>query len=430
MTTEYEDTASSREADSVETPEVPDADEPSQPTAWRRRTPRVFAIAATVIALGLVGTFLAPFVLPTYVVEGPLIQQLGPDEASIVWFASRADDAGMAVEVAGERFAAEREGRRAVARVRGLTPGRVERFTVVSGERTLARGALRGARLPGAEFSFLVFGDSGKSTRAQYNLAILMERERADFILHTGDLVYSRGARNRYRSRFFDPYAALLREMPFWPSLGNHDVSKPDFGGPYLDVFELPRNGPASEPLEHHYWFDYADARIVVIDTNRIESELRENVAPWIADVFAADAPRWRFALFHHPPYTGGKHTPSLKVQQALVPALERAGVQMVFNGHDHLYVRTRPILGGDVVEPGEGGVVYIVSGAGGAELYDALPPALWPGYVAVADSGQHSFTHVRVARNRLHLRQIGLDSSIIDDFELSLPRVPIAAAP
>ena len=37
-------------------------------------------------------------------------------------------------------------------------------------------------------------------------------------------------------------------------------------------------------------------------------------------------------------------------------------GVDLVFSGHDHAYERTAPI----------GGVIYVVSGGGGKELYPA----------------------------------------------------------
>jgi len=57
-------------------------------------------------------------------------------------------------------------------------------------------------------------------------------------------------------------------------------------------------------------------------------------------------------------------------VQDALVPLFEQYGVDMVFNGHDHHYERTCPIRAGQCSSAQEGGVVYYVTGGGGAPLY------------------------------------------------------------
>ena len=119
--------------------------------------------------------------------------------------------------------------------------------------------------------------------------------------LHTGDLVYHRGQRSHYPDRFFAPYRELLAQVNFWPCLGNHDVAKPDLGAPYLDVFELPENGPAGLPAERSYWFDYAAARVAVIDSNVEEAALRDTVAPWLSEVMS---PPWGVFTPHKTPVT------------------------------------------------------------------------------------------------------------------------------
>lgn len=394
----------------------------------RQRRLRVAGVVLVVLVLIFGGYVVAPWILPPWIVEGPLVQQATTDGAVLVWYTSRPapglqvlvsqEDADQS-EAMARGWTVASSGRRNVARIRGLLAHQQYRYRIMQGNRTLAQAVLRTAALPGTPFHFVVFGDSGDASQTQYALARRIEQVDPDFLVHTGDLVYPRGARTAYRRAFFEPYRRLIRRVAFWPVPGNHDVAKPDFGAPFREVFELPGNGPEQVTPEHAYWFDYADARFVMIDSNLPERVLAERVAPWLEATFAGFPGLWRFVVLHHPPYTVGAHKPSEAVRKALVPAFEAAGVDIVFSGHDHMYERTRPMRHG---QPAERGVVYIVTGAGGARLYEARPREQWPAYVARVYTGQHSFTHIRIAEPRLELEQIALDGQVIDTWSVQKP--------
>ncbi|MGD8454157.1 MAG: metallophosphoesterase [Phycisphaerae bacterium] len=402
----------------------------------RRTSPRAVLLGAVLfIALGSGVYLVAPWVLPVRIVEGPMVQGAGEHGATLIWYTTRPVDSGSCqvdVTVAGEdrTLPAEADGCRQRVRIDGLAPGELCPYEIRLGRRTLAHSTLHTDRPASEPFSFIVFGDSGRGTQAQYLLAARMGmvEYRPDFVLHTGDLVYGAGEREKYGDRFFAPYRALLAEINFWPALGNHDI-KTDGGQPYFDVFELPENGPAGLPAESNYWFDYAAARVVVIDSNLDEVVLRDKVAQWLRDVFAARPEGWRFVSLHHPPYTAGAYKPDVRVQRALVPVFEEAGVDVVFSGHDHMYERTYPLRGGQVVERG---VVYVVSGAGGAGLYEALPPDKRPAYIAALNNDRYSFTQVRIDGDTLRLRQVDVDGHVLDEWELgkTIPTSAPASAP
>lgn len=347
--------------------------------------------------------------------DGPMLQDVSETAASLVWYTSKpVADQRLVIRVgAVERTmpVAHEETRHRV-RVSGLQPGTTYAYRILTGERTWMSGEFATNKPRGQAFSFVVFGDSGRATAEQFALAAQMQRLTPDFLLHTGDLVYSAGERADFPERFFQPYRELLARVCFWPSLGNHDVSERTHGGDYLGVFELPENGPAELDVERHYWFDYADARFVIVDSNADASELEQRVAPWLSACFADARDRWRFVVFHHPPYTCGPHGPDERIQRALVPAMEAAGVHMVFSGHDHLYERTAPLRGG---QPADDGVVYIVSGAGGARLYEAAPAAERPSYFLAVNDHVHSFSHVAIEGEALTLRQIDVGGQVID---------------
>lgn len=392
--------------------------EPLPPPRWHRR--QVLAGGLLFIAVAVSLYYGSPWILPPWIAEGPMVQQPHPHGALLVWYTSRPANCSLAVLDGDTEIAAavESDGRRHLARIDGLPPAAEAEYEIRIGARRLFRGALRTARPESSPFRFLVFGDSGKGSRAQYQLAALMEQRDADFLVHTGDIVYPGGERWRYSNRYFRPYRDLLPRIAFWPSLGNHDVSEPELGAAYDEVFELPANGPPGLPPGRNYGFDYGAARFAIIDSNLDEATLREQVAPWLVEFFAQRDATWRFVVFHHSPYTVGPHRPNEMLQRAVVPAFEQAEVDVVFTGHDHLYCRTLPLLGGAVVEPGEG-IVYVVSGAGGARLYQAVPEEERPRYIAAFHDATHSFTEIDIEGDRLTLRQIILGGLVVDEWSL-----------
>jgi len=406
--------------------------------AKRRRARRVLlaALLAVLVALGIAPIW--PWLLPAFIWEGPLVQMASGQGMTLVWYMTRPVSHGLTVTVGeeGRLFPVETEGSRCRAVVTGLEPGRSYPYAIRLGRRSLAEDELRTNKPPGEPFTFIVLGDSGRGSQEQYRLAHGMIALDPDFVLHTGDVVYSAGQRENYRERFFEPYAPLLARVNFWPCLGNHDVYEPDLGRPYHEVFELPENGPPEQPPERNYWFDYADARIAVIDSNVDAAALAEQTAPWLENVLSQTSARWKFVVFHHPPYTAGHYPPDQRIQNTLVPVFESTSVDVVFNGHDHMYQRTLPLRGGvpagTDASPGAGlegeppgapppapGVVYIVTGAGGARLYQALPPEQRPPYCAALNDAVHSFTYVSVAGAELALRQIDIEGRIIDEWTL-----------
>ncbi len=398
--------------------------------AARRRAaaaPRTILLwVGVLIVVALAMHAAAPWILPARIYEGPLVQMADETGVTLIWYTTRPAQCRVVVSAGTQdrTFPAVAEGRRNRVRIDGLEPGTTYAYEIQLNRGSLTRGlTFQTNRTADQRYTFLVLGDSGKATRAQFSLAAEMAATQppADFILHTGDLVYGAGKRTGYEDRFFAPYRQLLARVNFWPCLGNHDVEENDDVSVYTDVFELPDNGPPGVPAERDYWFDYASCRIAVFDSNADAATLRDHVAPWLRTVLADCPARWKFVAFHHPPYTAGRHRAALAIQETIVPVIEEAGVDLVFNGHDHNYQRTYPLLGGHIVEPGRG-VIYIVTGAGGAELYDMKPADQRPGYLAACNDHQHSFTQVTITGDDLTLRQIAAAGQILDELKLQKP--------
>jgi hypothetical protein len=129
--------------------------------------------------------------------------------------------------------------------------------------------------------------------------------------------------------------------------------------------------------------------------------------------------------MFHHPPFAAGPNEndpKSIMARERIVPILERHGVQLVFNGHEHSYQRTEPLLRGYVVRPGEG-IVYITTGGGGSVLY----PVYASPRVAAGASAYH-YLKVENSGSRMLVRAIAADGSEIDRVVLAPPPVLFAS--
>ena len=363
---------------------------------------------------------------------GPMIQLLDDQGCTLVWRA--ADDGPYTVEVLPADQGPTRrvdatgvEGRFEV-RLDGLTPGQRHAYRIRrhGAAEPLAAGSVRPlADVRGTTFQFLAFGDSGTGHGPQHRLAEKMAAYAPDVIIHTGDVMQDDGSPGGYDHQFFDPYAELLPHAAFYPCQGNHDYYYDHRGQPWLDVFVLPTNGPAGATPESHYFTDIGGVRFVVLNSNAPYAELRDHVVAWLDQTLSSAGDRWTIMVFHHPLYTNGRHSPPGKFLHLIVPLIDRHRVELVLNGHNHMYERSHPIRDGRIAPTGQG-TVYVTTAGGGGNLQPIEKPN--PPFLVMQDNSQFSFTVVDVTGDALRVRQIGQDGRPIDGFEV--PRRSPATAP
>jgi len=361
---------------------------------------------------------------------GPILQDMSTDRVTIVWWQNSEETADVVLRnPAGQvsRFPAKRVGHRFEATVQGLDPSTGYDYWVESGSMidNLVKAPARfvTAPLPGTPFSFIVFGDSGDGGNSQIRLAKVMARRPVSLVLHAGDLNYGRNEFEDFVSNFFTPYQSITRAVPLYPVLGNHDIEN-GRGKLFMDIFHLPLNGPPAVPPEHCYWFNYGDALFVAVDSNLDKDTLLNDVAPWLEHVLKTSSCTWKFVMFHHSPWAAGGRLANDKVNDALVPAIEAGGADMVFSGHNHLYQRTYPMLSGKHIQ--NSGVVYVTSGAGGKTLQ--TEERIYETYLAAFNDSTFSFTEVTVNGSNLELMQISDDNSILDSVSLEKPELYLDA--
>ena len=243
---------------------------------------------------------------------------------------------------------------------------------------------------------FLAFGDSGGGGSDQQALVDQMYTVPYELMIHTGDLAYDNGTISQIEDTVFAVYADILRNIPFFPSAGNHDTETMN-GAPFRDVWSLPGAGDRK-----YYSYDWGRVHFVALDTEA--SYVTQ--ATWLDEDLAKTTLPWKIVYFHRPPYSSGQHGSDTSLRRAWAPIFERHGVQLVLSGHDHDYERMTP----------QNGVAYVVTGGGGV----GTRPVGDSSFTAFAEEVIH-FVYVEVGTDEAVLHAIDASGTEFDS--MVIPR-------
>jgi acid phosphatase type 7 len=297
------------------------------------------------------------------IVRGPIVGRVGSDRA-VITFETDAPSLG---EVRWGREASRYDQRLAGAgpvthhqfALTGLFPDAEIHYQVAAGGEASADLSFHTMAERPAVVRFVVYGDvrTGHDVHAEIARAVMGEAP--DFIITTGDMVL-RGTDEADWQRFFAVAGDLVARVPMYPALGNHDLGAAGEGERHFeDVFGLTDRPADCPPGAAWYSFDVGAVHVAMLDSNHYQDDRQ---LAWLeGDLGAARARGVRaiFAVGHHGPFAWGPHGGEPTAAERYVPVLARHGATVFFSGHDHLYQRGRA-----------GGLTYVVSGGGGAPLY------------------------------------------------------------
>lgn len=303
--------------------------------------------------------------------------------------------------------------------VDGLRPGTLYAWRV-QGDRTWSPWKqLRTAAPAGTPLQFLYMGDT-QNKNASLVTRVMHEAMRhapdANLVLFAGDLV-SEAVDDDEWGEWFDATAALSPTMAFAPAPGNHEFfeefedtpqERRVLGEQWKAHFALPGNG-AKDVAETTYWFDYQGIRFAVIDgTSALDLGAGPAQAEWLDDVLAGNPNRWSIVLIHQPFYSPRANRVNKEIREYLQPVLEKHEVDLVLQGHDHVYGRRS----GDHGAP----PVYTVSVAG-PKQYRLSPDAR--GTMSPVGEDTQLFQVLRLDGNRLAYEARTATGRLYDAFAL-----------
>ncbi|MEU6090299.1 metallophosphoesterase family protein [Streptomyces sp. NPDC047085] len=250
-------------------------------------------------------------------------------------------------------------------------------------------------------FVFTAFGDQGVGTAANANDHLLLRRKPA-FHLHAGDICYadvngtgrtSDGYDPTFWDLFLKQNEPVARSVPWMVTTGNHDMEawySPDGYGGQLARFSLPETGFDPHGTPGAYAFTYGNVGFVALDANDVSYEIPANFGhsggrqtKWLdaklGELRAAKGVDFIVVFFHHCAYSTSQHASDGGVRAAWLPLFARHRVDLVINGHNHVYERTDALTDGRVgravpvggsTDPARDGIVYVTAGGGGRDLY------------------------------------------------------------
>ncbi|MEA3201313.1 MAG: acid phosphatase type 7 [Thermoplasmata archaeon] len=272
--------------------------------------------------------------------------------------------------------------------------------------RDLVRGAAPGStialadgatlRVPAADHLRVVFvGDTGAGDAAGRVLSEAAA-QKPDLVVHLGDVAYAYGD-ERVWDGWMGLVASSLPGVPIAYATGNHDVER----GVDAAQMEGLRGAAA------YYSFDAGPVHFVVLDSNHVDDAQARWLDRDLATAQAADA-AWIVPVEHAPWYSSGTtHGSDVDAQKAFASLFAKHGVKLAVAGHEHNYERTTPIAG----------VTYVVTGGGGAALYnDFQSPS--PAWSAARHEG-HELVVIDFAKGSASARVLATDGSAVDAFTL-----------
>lgn len=229
------------------------------------------------------------------------------------------------------------------------------------------------ADVEGDKFSFLAMGDSRTYVEDWHVVSNAANVNQTDFTIFTGDIIND-GSNPLDWNNWFEYGKDFLKDNLVYHSIGNHEC-KGDGEEVYPEVFALPEN---INGTEYYYSFAFGNAVFICLDTEEDETGSLGYVQNnWLKNVLTENLDKtWKIIWFHRPFYTTGSHEGEMNDKMdTWFDTFDTYGVDMIFNGHDHMYERTKPVQKNGLVLDDYGskedeGRCQIVCGGAGAPLY------------------------------------------------------------
>lgn len=228
------------------------------------------------------------------------------------------------------------------------------------------------------------------------------------------------------------------------PTAGNHEA-KSEFA---IDQNFILSNVPKQDTSSGVYYsFDYNNAHFMVLNTNNLSEEqgLSKDQMEWLKQDAAQSDAQWKIVALHKAPYSNGSHFDDddvIQLRKELSTLMPELGIDVVLQGHDHVYLRTGVMNNNEVVQTktktvtyggrnytaklDPTGSIYVISGCSGVKTYVTKDPAetdkLFPRAEKLADANDPIFSAFQIVGDTLYFDAytVGADgTSRIDSFAI-----------
>ena len=279
-------------------------------------------------------------------------------------------------------------------------------------------------------FSFIYFGDAQNEVRTHWSRVFreaFRDAPRASFILHAGDLVDIKDMDSNWGEWHEGP-DWVNATIPLLATPGNHEYVKyseakrtaPEISAHWQPQFVFPiQNIPDERLKETVYYLDYQGVRFISLDSNIAQEEQ----VPWIRSVLEKNPNKWTVVTFHHPIYSPGTDRDNPNLRKLWKPLFDEFKVDLVLNGHDHVYSRTGDLAGAKVENVPNGyqqaydpdvGTVYVVS-VSGPKMYEFTKG----NYAKKILEDTQLYQIIKISGNDLRFQAFDATGNLYDEFKL-----------
>lgn len=295
-----------------------------------------------------------------------------------------------------------------------LKPETNYKFRVGNGSEWSSIGSFMTDTVTPQPYRFIVGSDSQASSESEFEPWADTFKKAYEhignpkFLINAGDLVDNGDLEEQWQWMLGLAQEHLLK-VPFVPVLGGHEIS--DWDGDattpnnnFYNHFNLPRKVVDATHDGSVYSYEYGDGLYMVfnsqfdgkvnedgstVDWDDDKKEQFWNQVKWMQNTVAKTDKKWKFVMFHKSPYAAGDNSAQWEDERVqfykknLIPVFDELGIDMVFEAHDHMYMRSFQMYGDKVIDPkdlekdGEGnvinpkGTVYLMSNAFGNKFYE-----------------------------------------------------------
>lgn len=269
-------------------------------------------------------------------------------------------------------------------------------------------------------FSFLYIGDIQYQLRdrdyavwGEFLQEAYLENKDVAFGIFAGDMV-DKAPDVRDWEAFFTNAEPVFSQIPMMTTIGNHETSK--IPSMYLDMMAMPENGAVSEEV---YSFDYGDAHFVSLNSCLLLEErestenyrqMIENVNQWLENDLEQSDAKWKIVYMHHPMYPIVDDNDVYgRLKENWEEIFVENDVNLVFCGHQHVYMRTAAI----------DGITFVMANSGEKQSYYVKEGTKIPEYVESFYEDNSNYVRVDVTKDALTLRAYDENGNQIDQCEI-----------
>ena len=158
------------------------------------------------------------------------------------------------------------------------------------------------------------------------------------------DLIGTEACTNEEWDSYFRNFEFMNMNTTLVPVAGNHEGNLQWFK--FNNMFNIGAVEDSATITGCYYSFDWGDAHFAVLNSNDMYPMSASQIN-WLKNDMNASNAQWKIVLMHRALYSAGKNInkpDTVIMRNLLLPVIDELGIDVVFAGHDHMYMRTESV--------------------------------------------------------------------------------------